>query len=330
MNDFRDVLGSKMSTGMKQKVSIARTIVHDPPVLIFDEPTSGLDVLVARAVLQNILELRDRGKTIVFSTHSMHEVEKLCSRVAIIHKGRVQAEGAPRRCWISLTSRIWRSYSSTWSSVPIRATSRWFQGMGRGRARRVTAPSCRARLARNNGELPHALVEPLHHFPPRGSRPDSRPAHAVHDLRAADLALSDPGDRRDQVCDGARAEAAGGGRRGGRVPAQGARAAESGRRRLRSGPFRHARRGRAAGRAAWSRPSGPWGEPRCARAGHPRRRCRGGDGDPRDLPAQLAARHERDRHPDPVQQRRRAQPDHVPATQRAGWSAGARASSTAG
>ena len=69
--------------------------MHDPPVLIFDEPTSGLDVLVARAVLQNILELRDRGKTIVFSTHSMHEVEKLCSRVAIIHKGRVQAEGAP-------------------------------------------------------------------------------------------------------------------------------------------------------------------------------------------------------------------------------------------
>ena len=51
MNDFRDMLGSKMSTGMKQKVSIARTIVHDPPVLIFDEPTSGLDVLVARAVL---------------------------------------------------------------------------------------------------------------------------------------------------------------------------------------------------------------------------------------------------------------------------------------
>jgi sodium transport system ATP-binding protein len=96
MNDFRDVLGSKMSTGMKQKVSIARTIVHDPPVLIFDEPTSGLDVLVARAVLQNIIELRERGKTIIFSTHSMHEVEKLCARVAIIHKGRLQVEGAPR------------------------------------------------------------------------------------------------------------------------------------------------------------------------------------------------------------------------------------------
>jgi sodium transport system ATP-binding protein len=95
MNDFRDTLGSKMSTGMKQKVSIARTIVHDPPVLIFDEPTSGLDVLVARNVLQKIAELRDRGKTIIFSTHSMHEVEKLCDRLAIIHKGRVQAEGTP-------------------------------------------------------------------------------------------------------------------------------------------------------------------------------------------------------------------------------------------
>jgi sodium transport system ATP-binding protein len=95
MDDFRDVLCAKMSTGMRQKVSIARTIVHDPPVLIFDEPTSGLDVLVARVVLQKIAELRDQGKTIVFSTHSMHEVEKLCSRVAIIHRGRVQAEGEP-------------------------------------------------------------------------------------------------------------------------------------------------------------------------------------------------------------------------------------------
>lgn len=96
MNDFRDVLGARMSTGMKQKVSIARTVVHDPPVLIFDEPTSGLDVLVARALLLKIAELRDQGKTILFSTHAMHEVEKLCSRVAVIHKGRVQAEGAPK------------------------------------------------------------------------------------------------------------------------------------------------------------------------------------------------------------------------------------------
>ena len=96
MNDFRDVLGSKMSTGMKQKVSIARAVVHDPPVLIFDEPTSGLDVMVARVVLLKIQELRGQGKTILFSTHSMHEVAKLCDRMAIIHRGRLQAEGSPK------------------------------------------------------------------------------------------------------------------------------------------------------------------------------------------------------------------------------------------
>jgi sodium transport system ATP-binding protein len=93
MNSFRDVLGSKMSTGMKQKVSIARTIVHDPPVLIFDEPTAGLDVLVARAVLETIKRLRDEGKCIVFSTHIMREAEKLCDEIAIIHRGRILAQG---------------------------------------------------------------------------------------------------------------------------------------------------------------------------------------------------------------------------------------------
>ncbi len=93
MNDFRDVLGAKMSTGMRQKVSIGRAIVHDPPVMIFDEPTLGLDVLVARAVLQNIERLRDEGKCILYSTHIMREVEKLCDRVAIVSKGRIQAAG---------------------------------------------------------------------------------------------------------------------------------------------------------------------------------------------------------------------------------------------
>lgn len=93
MQEIRDLLGSKMSTGMRQKVSIARTIVHDPPVLIFDEPTSGLDVLVARAVLNQIMELKKQEKCIIFSTHIMREVEKLCDRVAIIHRGRILAMG---------------------------------------------------------------------------------------------------------------------------------------------------------------------------------------------------------------------------------------------
>jgi sodium transport system ATP-binding protein len=68
--------------------------VHDPPVLIFDEATSGLDVLVARALLQTVVQLRNQGKCIVFSTHIMREAEKLCDRIAIIHRGRILAEGS--------------------------------------------------------------------------------------------------------------------------------------------------------------------------------------------------------------------------------------------
>jgi len=93
MRDFRDLLGAKMSTGMKQKVSIARALVHDPPLLIFDEATAGLDVLVARALLRTIAELREHGKCIIFSTHIMREAEKLCDRLSILHRGRILAEG---------------------------------------------------------------------------------------------------------------------------------------------------------------------------------------------------------------------------------------------
>ena len=93
MNDFRDLLCAKMSTGMKQKVSIARALIHDPPVLIFDEPTIGLDILVGRAVLKNIELLREMGKCVLFSTHIMREVERLCDRVAILSRGRVAACG---------------------------------------------------------------------------------------------------------------------------------------------------------------------------------------------------------------------------------------------
>lgn len=93
MQEIRDMLGAKMSTGMKQKVSIARAIVHDPPVLIFDEATTGLDVLVARALLDTVTELRDQGKCVLFSTHIMREAERVCDRVAIMHRGQMLAEG---------------------------------------------------------------------------------------------------------------------------------------------------------------------------------------------------------------------------------------------
>lgn len=94
MNEIRDLLGGKMSTGMKQKVSIARAVIHDPPVLIFDEATVGLDVLVARTLLKTVAELRDQGKCIVFSTHIMREAERLCDRIAILHRGHILSEGS--------------------------------------------------------------------------------------------------------------------------------------------------------------------------------------------------------------------------------------------
>ncbi len=89
IDEFRSVPGGKMSTGMKQKVSIARALIHDPPVLIFDEATLGLDVLVARSLLGVVRQLRDAGKCLIFSTHIMSEVERLCDRIAIMHRGRI-------------------------------------------------------------------------------------------------------------------------------------------------------------------------------------------------------------------------------------------------
>ncbi len=93
LTDYADARVEKLSSGMKQKVSIARTLAHDPPVLIFDEPTVGLDVLNALEVHREIKELRNEGKTILFSTHVMSEAQKLCDRIAIIHKGRILTSG---------------------------------------------------------------------------------------------------------------------------------------------------------------------------------------------------------------------------------------------
>jgi sodium transport system ATP-binding protein len=93
MNDFRDRRCDKLSTGMKQKTSIARTLVHDPSVMIFDEPTTGLDVMTARTIINFISECRERGKAIIFSTHIMSEVERLCDFIGIIHDGKLLAEG---------------------------------------------------------------------------------------------------------------------------------------------------------------------------------------------------------------------------------------------
>lgn len=93
MEEFIDKRVGKFSRGMKQKVSIARAIVHSPSVMLFDEPTTGLDVTAARSVHEFILNCKEKGKTILFSSHSMREVEKLCDRVVIINKGKIVEQG---------------------------------------------------------------------------------------------------------------------------------------------------------------------------------------------------------------------------------------------
>lgn len=93
IREYQHARVEKLSSGMKQKVSIARTVVHDPPVLVFDEPSVGLDVMNALEMQRVIMELRAEGKTILFSTHVMSEAERLCDRIAIIHRGRILASG---------------------------------------------------------------------------------------------------------------------------------------------------------------------------------------------------------------------------------------------
>ena len=93
MGSFARQRAESLSSGQKQKVAIARAIVHDPPVLMFDEPTSNLDVLASREVREFMVESRGRGKCVIFSTHVLHDAERLCDRLTIIHQGRVVASG---------------------------------------------------------------------------------------------------------------------------------------------------------------------------------------------------------------------------------------------
>jgi sodium transport system ATP-binding protein len=93
MKDFLDVRAAKLSSGMAQKVNIARTIIHDPPVMVFDEPTVALDIIAARSIIEFINFCKSQNKCILFSTHIMREAERICDEVAIIHEGRIMAQG---------------------------------------------------------------------------------------------------------------------------------------------------------------------------------------------------------------------------------------------
>ena len=93
IKDFENMKISDLSTGMKQKLSIAVSLIHDPEVVVFDEPTNGLDIITARAVTDYLLELKAQGKTIIISTHIMNVAEKFCDQLAIILGGEIVAAG---------------------------------------------------------------------------------------------------------------------------------------------------------------------------------------------------------------------------------------------
>lgn len=93
MHKFANTKIDTLSTGMRQKTAITRTLVHDPPIFILDEPTSGLDVPTSQVVERFIREARDSGKCIVLSTHIMEEAEHLCDRIAVINHGKIRALG---------------------------------------------------------------------------------------------------------------------------------------------------------------------------------------------------------------------------------------------
>lgn len=96
MFGMKDYLGRKVSgfsKGMRQKVAIARTIIHDPEIILFDEPTTGLDITSSNVFRQLVHQLKQNGKTIIFSSHIMEEVSMLCDSVAMIHKGELVYHG---------------------------------------------------------------------------------------------------------------------------------------------------------------------------------------------------------------------------------------------
>lgn len=105
IDGFADRRIGRLSSGMRQKVSIARTMIHDPEVVVFDEPTVGLDVITAKSIISLIRRCRDEGKTVIFSTHIMGEVSLLSDDLAIMHKGRLLYSGGFREFSENMSAR---------------------------------------------------------------------------------------------------------------------------------------------------------------------------------------------------------------------------------
>ncbi|MFA6197815.1 MAG: ATP-binding cassette domain-containing protein [Patescibacteria group bacterium] len=124
MNDFIERRAGKYSTGMKQKLAIARAVIHNPDILIFDEPTSGLDVLASQTVLNFMKRSKDQGKCVILSTHQMIDAERLCDRVAIIHQGRMIADDTVSNIEnITRTENLEDAFLKLIKDVPAEKTS---------------------------------------------------------------------------------------------------------------------------------------------------------------------------------------------------------------
>src|SRR3954468_22779295 len=107
ITSYADRPNDRLSTGMKQRVGLARAVVHDPPVLILDEPTSGLDPIVSRTVEQAVISLKQAGKCVLFSTHLLAQAEDVCDRIGVIGQGQVLAEGTiPELCKLTGTQSL--------------------------------------------------------------------------------------------------------------------------------------------------------------------------------------------------------------------------------
>lgn len=96
MEEFIDNRIEKLSTGQKQRTSIARCLIHDPDIYIFDEPTLGLDIISSKAIIDFMKQEKERGKSVLYSTHYMEEAEFLCDRIVMINKGHIMAVGTPQ------------------------------------------------------------------------------------------------------------------------------------------------------------------------------------------------------------------------------------------
>lgn len=96
MEEFIDNRIEKLSTGQKQRTSIARCLIHNPDIYIFDEPTLGLDIISSKAIIDFMKQERERGKTVLYSTHYMEEAEFMCDRIVMINKGNIIASGTPK------------------------------------------------------------------------------------------------------------------------------------------------------------------------------------------------------------------------------------------